>query len=59
MLRGRAYVFAKVPAHPKNAYIVVKGGHRVTPQKGEAEIIDWLREAVDFVTVGGLEVDQG
>lgn len=42
MRRGKAYAFAKAPAHPKHAYIVVKGGHRVTPQKGERQIIDWL-----------------
>ncbi len=34
MLRGKAYAFAKAPAHPKHAYIVVRGGHRVTPQRG-------------------------
>ena len=53
MRRGRGYVFTKAPAHPKNAYIVVKGGHRVTPQKGEAEIIDWLRGAVSPLAAAG------
>lgn len=41
--RGEAYAFAKAPFHPKNAYIVVKGGHKVTPQKGERKIIEWLK----------------
>jgi len=40
--RGEAYAFAKAPANPKSRYAVVKGGHKVTPMKGKAEIIDWL-----------------
>jgi pimeloyl-ACP methyl ester carboxylesterase len=40
--RGEDYAFSKAPSNPKNAYIVVKGGHKVTPQKGESEIIKWL-----------------
>ncbi|MEJ2121985.1 MAG: alpha/beta fold hydrolase [Alphaproteobacteria bacterium] len=40
---GRGYVFTKVPPHPKNAYIVVRGGHRATPKIGRNEIIAWLR----------------
>lgn len=43
MAAGRGYVFAKVPPHPKNAYIVVRGGHRATPRTGRNEIIAWLR----------------
>ncbi len=42
--RGRSYAFDRAPAHPRNAYVVVDGGHRVTPIKGESEIIAWLRE---------------
>ena len=41
--RGQGYAFDKAPPHPKSRYEVVKGGHKVTPQKGENEIIDWLR----------------
>jgi pimeloyl-ACP methyl ester carboxylesterase len=40
--RGKDYAFDKAPAHPKNAYIVVEGGHKATPRKGESEIIAWL-----------------
>jgi pimeloyl-ACP methyl ester carboxylesterase len=40
--KGEDYAFSKAPLNPKNAYIVVKGGHKETPQKGESEIINWL-----------------
>jgi len=40
--RGKDYAFNNAPVNEKNAYIVVKGGHKVTPQKGESEIINWL-----------------
>lgn len=40
---GKNYAFSSAPSHPKNAYIVVKGGHNVTPQTGENEILRWLR----------------
>jgi len=43
MDRGEEYAFAKAPAHPKNAYVVVGGGHGVTPIKGQKEIIAWLK----------------
>jgi pimeloyl-ACP methyl ester carboxylesterase len=42
-VRGRGYVFSKLPPHPNNAYIVVRGGHRATPRIGRNEIIAWLR----------------
>lgn len=41
--RDESYAFNLAPAHPKNSYVVVRGGHRVTPQKGEGEIIQWLK----------------
>lgn len=41
--RGEAYAFAGAPAHPKNLYKVVSGGHKDTPQAGEGEIIAWLK----------------
>ena len=41
--RGKNYAFDRAPVHPKSNYIVVRGGHRVTPQKGEDEIIKWLK----------------
>jgi pimeloyl-ACP methyl ester carboxylesterase len=40
--REKNYAFNRAPAHPKSIYTVVRGGHRVTPQKGEDEIIEWL-----------------
>lgn len=43
MERGRDYAFAKAPAHPKNIYVVVKGGHGSTPMRGKKEIIAWLK----------------
>lgn len=43
MKRGKEYAFAKAPAHPKNAYVVVKGGHGATPMKGKKKIIAWLK----------------
>ena len=42
--RGEAYDYTKAPANTKNAYIVVKGGHKVTPQKGKKEILNWLND---------------
>lgn len=41
--RGEEYAYSDAPSHPKNSYIVVKGGHKVTPKKGKAEILDWLK----------------
>lgn len=43
MDRGRGYAFSKAPSHPKNAYVVVGGGHGATPKKGKKEILDWLK----------------
>lgn len=40
--KGENYAFNKAPSNPKNAYIVVKGGHKDTLQAGKAEIINWL-----------------
>lgn len=41
--RDESYAFSRAPSNPKNQYVVVKGGHKVTPQKGEDEIISWLK----------------
>lgn len=40
--KGKGYAFRKAPSNAKNAYVVVMGGHKVTPKKGESGIIDWL-----------------
>jgi len=41
--RGEGYAYSKAPSNEKNAYIVVKGGHGVTPIKGKSEILKWLK----------------
>ena len=41
--RGEDYAFAKGPAHDKNAYVVIGGGHKATPTKGAKKIIRWLK----------------
>ncbi len=41
--RGEAYAFAKAPAHPKNRYEVIGGGHGATPKKGKGNILKWLK----------------
>lgn len=41
--RGRNYAFDRAPAHPKSIYVEVNGGHRVTAQNGQDEIITWLK----------------
>ena len=43
MKRGKEYAFARAPAHPNNAYVIVKGGHRDTPEEGAERIIKWLK----------------
>jgi len=41
--RGEEYAFDSAPSHPANAYVVIKGGHRVTPKKGKDEILEWVK----------------
>lgn len=41
--RGEEYAFSKAPDNAHNQYVVVKGGHFVTPIKGKEEILEWLR----------------
>lgn len=42
--RGKGYAFDKVPAHPKNAYIVIPGGaHGDTMTIGAPKILEWLK----------------
>lgn len=40
--RGEHWAYSKAPPHPNNAYVVVEGGHRVTPEVGMDDIIAWL-----------------
>ena len=37
-------IFKAAPQNPYNKYIVVKGGHLQTPEKGKKEIASWLME---------------
>ena len=41
--RGRDFAFNAAPAHPKSRYVEIDAGHRQTPVKGAAKIIEWLR----------------
>ena len=41
--RGKRYAYKYAPTNAKNAYVVVKGGHGVTPIKGKSEILKWLK----------------
>ena len=45
--RGQSYAFSMAPANELNAYVVVKGGHKATPSKGEDEIIGWIKRVAD------------
>lgn len=40
--RGEEYAFEMAPEHPKNAYVVVEGGHKDTPEYGREQILNWL-----------------
>ncbi|HXP97630.1 MAG TPA: alpha/beta hydrolase [Telmatospirillum sp.] len=40
---GKDYVFAKAPADPHNAYIVVSADHLGTPDAAAAQIAQWVR----------------
>jgi pimeloyl-ACP methyl ester carboxylesterase len=40
---GKDYVFAKVPADPHNAYIVVSADHLGTPNAAATQIAQWVR----------------
>jgi len=41
-IRNSRRVFARAPDHPKNAIIIVDGGHRDTPLRGAKRIIEWI-----------------
>lgn len=40
--RGQDYAFDRAPAHPKNRYVVVGGGHGATPRIGAPDIVAWI-----------------
>jgi len=42
--RGKRYAFNNAPKNKKNMYIVVEGGHKMTPRNGSVEILRWLGE---------------
>ena len=39
---GKELIFDAIPANDKSAYIVVPGGHKVTPIKAKSQVADWL-----------------
>ena len=41
--RGKEYAFSSAPAHPANKYIVVKGSHKDSTNKGKQEILNWIK----------------
>lgn len=41
--KGEYYAFDKAPAHPKNVYVIVPGGHGAVPRSGADKIIAWLK----------------
>ena len=45
--RGEDYAYSMAPANELNAYVVVNGGHKVTPAKGEDEIIAWIERVAE------------
>lgn len=40
---GKAAIYGKAPAHPKNRYAEVPGGHADTPSESIAIVLDWLK----------------
>jgi pimeloyl-ACP methyl ester carboxylesterase len=40
--KGRRLIYDKISTNPKSAYVVVPGGHKVTPIKGAEKIKAWL-----------------
>ena len=35
--------YDKMPGNPKNRFVIVNGGHVVTPDKAVSTVIDWLK----------------
>jgi pimeloyl-ACP methyl ester carboxylesterase len=44
--RGRAYVFDKLPANPKNQYLQVSANHLTTPAISRDAVAAWIKTAV-------------
>lgn len=42
--QGQGYAYAKAPPNPKNAYIIVKGGHVDANEVAAPQIVDWLKK---------------
>ncbi len=40
---GKNAAFAKAPAHPKSAYVIVSGGHKDPIRNETARIRDWIK----------------
>lgn len=41
--RAREVIFDRVPENPKNAFVVVPGGHKETPEIASDRIVAWLK----------------
>ena len=39
---GKELIYDAIPANDKSAYVVVPGGHKVTPIKAQSQVVDWL-----------------
>ncbi len=44
---GKAMIYDRMPAHPKNRYVEVPGGHLDTPNVSVAIVLDWLKVITD------------
>jgi pimeloyl-ACP methyl ester carboxylesterase len=41
--RGEEFAYAKAPAHPKSAYVMVPGGHASAAANGSDKIVAWVK----------------
>ncbi|MBM3566737.1 MAG: alpha/beta hydrolase [Alphaproteobacteria bacterium] len=44
---GKGAIYDRAPAHPKNRYAPVPGGHADTPSEGTAIVLEWLKALTD------------
>jgi pimeloyl-ACP methyl ester carboxylesterase len=44
---GKGAIYDRAPAHPKNRYAPVPGGHADTPGEGAAIVLEWLKALAD------------
>ena len=41
--RGKPFAFDKAPDNPKNAYVMVPGGHMTAAANGADQIVAWVK----------------